>query len=278
MRIPIALAMTLAALGGAQASAATASVEIKDAVAQVTIVPEDRTDVRVVVVSSNPRLPLKIRNSGRRTIIDGRLRPPRLRGCRGEGDKVSVGVAGVGEVPLQALPRIVIHTPRNVEVTAGGAVFGAIGRAANVTLGNAGCGDWTVANVDQELKLSLAGSGDARAGTSRLAKLRVAGAGDISTAEVFGEVDVDMAGSGDVNVRSAAGPMDIHVAGSGNVTVHGGRAGRVTVSIAGSGNVVFDGAADSLEARIAGSGDVRVKAVRGSVRKSVMGSGKVTVG
>ena len=277
MRIAIALAMALATLGGAQAAAAPASVEIKDAVAQVTIIPEDRTDVRVVVVGVNPRLPLKIR-TGRRTIVDGDLRPSRLRGCRGQGDQAVVRLAGLGEVPVRALPRLVIHTPRNVEVTAGGAVFGVIGRAANVTLGNAGCGDWTIANVDQELKVSLAGSGDARAGTSRLAKLRVAGSGDISTAEVLGEVDVDVAGSGDVNVRSVAGPMDIHVAGSGNVNIRGGRAGRVTVSIAGSGNVVFDGAADSLEARIAGSGDVRLKAVRGGVRKSVMGSGKVTVG
>jgi hypothetical protein len=276
MRLPIALLAGGVALVFA-GEAAAASVEIKDAVAQVTVVPEDRADIRVEFLSQNPRLPLKMRQ-GRRTVIDGNIKPSRIRGCRREGDSTVVSVAGIGDVPMRAIPHIVIHTPRNVEVSAGGAVFGTIGRAANVTLGNAGCGDWTIANVDQELKLSVAGSGDARAGASSLAKLRVAGSGDIATADVRGRVQVDVAGSGDVNVGSVAGPLNVHVAGSGDVIVHAGRAGPMTVSIAGSGSVVFEGVADSLDARIAGSGDVRARQVKGAVRKSVMGSGTVRVG
>ncbi|MDB5446639.1 MAG: putative filamentous hemagglutinin/adhesin [Phenylobacterium sp.] len=280
MRRPIALvtgAAALVAAGLAAGQAAAASVEIKDAVAQVTVIPENRSDIRVEFLTKNPRLPLQVR-VGRRTVIDGGLRLNRIRGCRGSGAGVVVRVEGVGDVPMKDIPQIVLHTPRDVDVSAGGAVYGAIGRATNVNLGNAGCGDWTVANVEQELKLSQAGSGDTRAGASGSARLRVSGSGDISAAEVRGRVDVDVAGSGNVTVRSVSGPLDVHVAGSGDVTVAAGHASAMTASIAGSGNVVFHGTAETLDARIAGSGDVRAREVRGAVKKAVMGSGSVRVG
>lgn len=277
----IALLMSAAASLAAQAAYAAPSgpaVEIKDAVAQVTVIPEDRADVRIEIVSRNPRLPLKIRQARNRTVIDGGLNGSKIRGCRGSGDNVVVRVAGVGDVALRDMPRIVVHAPRDVDASAGGAVFGSVGRARNVTLGNAGCGDWTVANVEQHLKINLAGAGDARAGAAGQASLRVAGSGDIATAEVRGRLDVDVAGAGNVRVKSMAGPLDVHVAGAGDVLVQDGQASAMTVSVAGSGNVVFGGVADTLTARIAGSGDVRARQVRGQVRKTVMGSGAVRIG
>jgi hypothetical protein len=276
MRVAIALAaMTVAVLAAGRAAAA--SVEIRDAAAQVTVVPEDRADVRVEFLTRDPRLPFKVKQ-GRRTIVDGGLKGSRIRSCHGSGASAIVSVAGVGELPLAALPRIVVHTPRNVEVTAGGAVYGSIGRAANAALGNAGCGDWTIANVDQELKIALAGSGDARAGGSAFAKLRAAGSGDIAIGEVRGPADIDVAGSRRVTVRSVSGELDVHVAGSADVTVEAGRATPMTATIAGSGNVTFRGVADSLDARVTGSGDIRVGQVRGVVKKRVMGSGRVIIG
>lgn len=259
-------------------AAATPAVEIKDAVAQVTVIPENRADVRVEVVSPNRRLPLKIKQLRNRTVIDGGLGGSKIRGCHGSGDNVVVRVAGVGDVALKDMPHIVVHAPRDVDASAGGAVFGAVGRARNVTLGAAGCGDWTVANVEQHLKISLAGSGDAWAGQAGQASLRVAGSGDIATADVRGRLDVDVAGSGNVRVKSMSGPLGVHVAGGGDVTVEGGRASAMTVSLAGSGNVTFGGVADTLTARIAGSGDVRARQVRGQVRKTIMGSGAVRIG
>ena len=64
--------------GAAQA----ASVEIKDAVARVTVIPEDRNDIKVEVISPNAQLPLTVRTLGDRTIIDGDL-DRRIRGCNG---------------------------------------------------------------------------------------------------------------------------------------------------------------------------------------------------
>lgn len=278
MRAPIALLTGLMASLGAPAAHAAAGLEIKDAVAQVTIIPEDRQDVRVEVIASHPRLPLKIRNTRTRVIVDGGLRSGRIRSCNGVGGGAVARVAGVGDVTLRDMPRLIVRTPRDVDVAAGGAVFGSIDRARSVTLGSAGCGDWTIANVQQRLAVNLAGSGDARTGSAETAKLRVAGSGDITAGDVRGRLEADVAGAGNVRVRSVAGPLDVRMAGSGDVVVNGGRASAMTVSMAGSGNVLFAGVADSLNARIAGSGDVRVRQVRGPVKRSVMGSGSVQIG
>ena len=61
MRLPIALLAAAAALAGGTAHAA--SVEVKDAVARVTVIPENRNDVKVEIVSQNPRLLRKSHSS-----------------------------------------------------------------------------------------------------------------------------------------------------------------------------------------------------------------------
>lgn len=274
----IALLMSAAAAFSAGAAQAAPTVEIKDAVAQVTVVPEDRSDVRVEIVAQNRRLPLNVRQVGSRTVIDGGLGGQKIRGCRGSGFSASVRVAGLGEVAAAAMPHIVVHAPRSIDVYAGGAVFGSVGRARDLTLGAAGCGDWTIANVERRLHVSLAGSGGARAGTAGQAKLRLAGSGDIAMAAVYGPLEVDVAGAGDVRVKSMSGPLEVHMAGSGDVVVDAGRASTARITVAGSGNVTFGGVADTLSARVTGAGDVRVHTVRGRVRRTVMGSGEVRVG
>jgi hypothetical protein len=275
MRLQIALFTAAAAL--AAGSAQAASVDIKDAVARVTVIPENRRDIKVEIVRANPQLPIQVRSMAGRTIVDGDL-DRRIRGCRGGEGRAVVTVRGVGEIGWNDMPQIIIRTPRDVDVDAGGAVFGSVGRSASLELGNAGCGDWTVANVEGAMHISQAGSGDTRTGSAGSARIRIAGSGDVATAEIRGGLNVDIAGSGDVGVAAISGPLDVSVAGSGDVHVAGGRAPRMAVTIAGSGDVAFDGTADSLKARIMGSGDVRVREVRGEVNRMVMGSGGVTVG
>jgi len=277
MRLIALLSAAAAALGAGAAAPPQPTVEIKDAVAQVTVVPEDRADIRVEVVTHNRSLPLKIRQARARTIVDGGLGGQKIRGCSGPGEPAAARVAGLGEIALKDMPHIVVHAPRDVNVYAGGAVYGAVGRAHSVLLGNAGCGDWTVANVEHRLQLSLAGSGGARAGAAGEAKLRVAGAGDIAAGPVRGPLAVDVAGAGDVRVASMSGPLEVSMTGSGDVVIERGRATAAKLSVAGSGNVLFGGTADTLTARVTGSGDVSVGAVRGEVRKSVVGSGRVRV-
>lgn len=276
MRLSMSLLAASAVLAAAGAANA-AEVEVRDAVARVTVIPENRSDIKVEIIAPNARLPLEVRTRGDQTIIDGDL-DRKIRNCSGSGENRSVEVRGVGDVAWREMPQIVIRTPRDARVEAGGAVFGAVGRSGSLTLSNAGCGDWTVANVEGAMKIRQAGSGDTRTGSAGQASIRVAGSGDVATAEVRGGLDIDIAGSGSVATRSVEGPLSVSIAGSGDVSVGGGRATTMSVSIAGSGDVDFRGTADSLKARIAGSGDVRAREVKGEVSKSIMGSGNVTVG
>lgn len=101
MRLPtILLAAAATALAG---SAQAASVELKDAVLRVTVVPEDRTDIKVEVVRPNAELPLVISTVGDRTVIDGGLRR-RIRSCNGMGEKAHVRVRGAGDVDWEEMP------------------------------------------------------------------------------------------------------------------------------------------------------------------------------
>lgn len=276
MRLSMALTAAAAAFSMAGAASA-ASVDVKDAVARVTVIPENRSDIKVEIIAPNARLPLQVRSLGDRVIVDGDL-DRKIRNCRGSGEARIVEVRGVGDIAWREMPQVVIRTPRDARVEAGGAVFGAVGRSASLTLSNAGCGDWTVANVEGQMKIRQAGSGDTRTGRAGSAQIRVAGSGNVATADIAGELDVDIAGSGDVAARSVQGPLKVSIAGSGDVTVAGGRATSMTASIAGSGDVDFRGTAGSLKASIAGSGDVRAREVTGDVSKTIMGSGAVTVG
>ena len=277
MRLAIAIAAAVAAASTAGAAAAGPSVEIRDAVARVIVIPEDRTDVKVEMLTTNRDLPLEVRTSGSETVIDGGL-SHRIYGCHMGGGHPSASVRGVGSVDYRDMPQVVIRTPRDVDVDAGGAVWGAVGRSASVKLGNAGCGDWTVANVEGAMRVSQAGSGNTRTGSAGEAKIRVAGSGDTALGDIKGQLTVDIAGSGDVQVASIQGPLDVHIAGSGDVKVAGGHASTMSVMVAGSGNVDFRGVAETLKARVAGSGDVRVRQVTGDIHKTIMGSGGVTIG
>jgi len=279
MRLLAAVAISGLALGGlAWAEAAdAASVEVKDAVARVTVIPEARSDIKVEMLTTNRALPLEVRSLGDRVIVDGRL-GHRIRSCHSDNGKPKVHVSDVGEIAWADMPQIVIRTPKDVHVGAGGAVYGSVGKSDALDLSNAGCGDWIVANVAGKMKLNVAGSGDTHTGSAGETHLRIAGSGDVRTQAIGGALEVDVAGSGNVSAASVSGPLDVKVAGSGDVKVAAGHVPSLTVTIAGSGNVVLDGVADTLKARIAGSGDVRVKQVTGTVSKVVLGSGGVTVG
>jgi hypothetical protein len=278
MRGLLACGALAAAVFTSGAAMAAPSVQIKDAVARVVVIPEDRADVKVEFLTTNPALPLQVRQEGGKTIVDGDLRMNRIYSCTEVGGKVRVGVRGVGQVAWEDIPQVVVRTPRNAVVSAGGAVYGSVGRTASLDIHNAGCGDWTVGNVAGALEARQAGSGDLRAGTAGSADIRIAGSGDAIVGAVAGPLRADIAGSGDIRAASLAGDFDAHIAGSGDIQVDGGRARKMTVSVAGSGNVGFGGVADSLEARVMGSGDVSAARVTGEVSKSIMGSGDVSVG
>ena len=272
-----AAAMSVGAMAVAGAAWAEPSLEIKSAAVRVMVIPEARSDVNVKVLTASQALPVSITTEGNRVVVDGGLRH-RIAGCSAMFGKTTVHVRGLGQVSYDNLPQIVARVPMDARVEASGAVFGSVGRSDSLVLSNAGCGDWTVANVKGALKVNQAGSGDTRAGNAGQLVVHVAGSGDVIAREVGGSATVDIAGSGDVSADSMSGPLKANIAGSGDVKVAQGHASEMVVHIAGSGDVKFGGVAESLNASVAGSGDVVVGKVTGPVKKSILGSGDVTVG
>ncbi len=269
----------VAALASLAAGAASAAplAEVRNAAARVVVIPEDRQDVKVEFASINPALPLTIREDVGRVIVDGGLHR-RIGGCQAEFGKITVRVHGLGDVAYDNLPQIIIRTPRQARVEASGAVFGSVGRTDSLELSNAGCGDWTIANVKGELRLNQLGSGDSRTGSAGVLVAHVAGSGDVMVKDIGGGATIDIAGSGDVSAASISGALKANIAGSGDVRIDRGRATEFDVHIAGSGDVRFGGVADRVNAAVAGSGDVDVAKVTGPVRKSILGSGDVIIG
>lgn len=272
-----ALSLAAAGLSLATGAQAAPSVEVRDAVARVVVTPEARQDVQVDFLTTNPSLPLTIRTEGQRVIVDGDL-DRSIRACHARGARSSVTVGGIGEVAYADMPQVVIRTPMAVDLKIGGAVFGVVGRSQSLRIANAGCGDWTLANVSGKLDAALAGSGDLRAGSAGAATLRLTGSGNMAARQISGPLAVDLAGSGDVTVASLIGSsLKISLAGSGDVGVEAGKVDAMSASVAGSGDVRFDGEARSLQAAIVGSGDIRVRKVTGTVSRSVIGSGDIRV-
>lgn len=265
-------------------------VRVRHAAARMVVIPENRADIAVEIDGGTGGLTRPtVTTVGSEVRIDGQLGRNAVRQCQGgahgmparqPGEGASVEVRGKGRVNLSAAPLIVVRTPLNVRVTVeeGSAVFGAIGRGASaISLGNVGCGDWTVANTTGALELSLAGSGDVWAGSAAGTEVSLAGSGDVGVGAVQA-LSVSIAGSGNVTAARVAGPLEANIAGSGDVTVRGDVTGSVEANIAGSGDVSVGGVAGSVAASIMGSGDVAARAVTGSVSQSTMGSGRVHIG
>ncbi len=275
MRGAMTTGLALAAIAGV--AGAAPGVQIRNAVARVVVVPEARSDVAVSILKTNRRLPLRIRKVGNSVVVDGDISGRGYR-CSHFLGRPSVGVWGRGDIRYQDMPQIVFHTPMDVRLSAGDAVFGEIGRSDSLDFANKGCGDWTIANVKGKLRLNEAGSGDARSGSAGSADLMVAGSGDLATQEVRQNVTAVSTGSGDITVGSVGGSLNVRVAGSGDVKARTGQVSDMQASIAGSGDVRFGGVAQSLNASITGSGDITVAKVTGQVNKRVFGSGDVNVG
>jgi hypothetical protein len=282
MQHSIGVGLVLAASLLGAGSAAAASVEIKNAVARVTVIPESRSDVSVSIVRDDPNHPLKVSVwPDGRTVVEGRYFGGIFGGiteCNSHGGRPHVRAMGAEPISYDNMAEIVVHTPMDAHVSAGGAVYGEVGRSENLDLRVAGCGDWVVANVQGRMSISGSGSGDVRTGTANEARISTAGSGDVYTRAIAHGLEANIAGSSDVHVAEASGPIKVRITGSGDLGVGGGHASDLDVFIAGSGDVAYRGVAETVTAFVAGSGDVNVAHVNGAVKKSVAGSGDVNIG
>jgi len=270
-------ALAAPVIGLAGAVGAAPRIDIDHAVARVTVILEPRGDVVAEMVRTNPRFPIRIRNTGEGVDIRGDLdmiSPD----CRARDGRPYVSVWLRGGVAYDDMPQVVVRAPMSAAVHVGGAVYGAVGRGETLSLANSGCGDWVVADQTGDLRLDLAGSGDVRAGSAGRVEVHTSGSSDVALRAARNGLAASIAGSGDVDAAAVNGPLRARVTGSGDVRVKDGSVSDMGADIAGSGNVDFGGTAAKLDARIAGSGDIHVARVTGAVFRRVVGSGDVTVG
>jgi hypothetical protein len=277
MRLAIAIAAAATALAAAGAAAAAPSVEIRDAVVRVTVIPEDRADVKVEMLTTNAGLPLQVRTEGMTTVISGDL-AHRIYDCHTRGDHPTAWVRGIGSVDYKNMPQVVIHMPRAVAIEASGAVYGSVGRSGSLDLENSGCSAWTIADVAGDAVLRESGAGSVRMGSTGKLDVRLSGAGNVHATQVRQGLDATVSGAGGVTIDNLAGAMQAHLSGVGHIKVAQGRVGAIHASISGVGGVDFGGQAESLDASISGFGGIRVKTVTGQVTKSISGGGHVTIG
>jgi hypothetical protein len=278
MRLKVGLLALAAGLGavGAGAAAASPGIEIRDAVARVVVIPEDRSDVKVETLTTNRDLPLEIRQDGAGVVIDGHLRH-RIRDCHASGDRPWTSVRGVGRVDYKDMPQVVIHAPKAVTMESNGAVVGSIGRSASLDIDNSGCSAWTVADVAGQAVLRDSGVGAIRMGQAQRLEVHLSGVTNVHATRVSA-LDASLSGTGGLTLNELNGPMEARVSGAGHIKVLQGNAGAVRAAISGVGGIDFGGQAQSLDAQISGIGGIRVKSVTGAVTKSVSGIGHVTIG
>jgi hypothetical protein len=257
MKRIIVLAAAAAAIASpCLAAGAGPQLRLKDLVAQVRIIPENRADFQVNVVRTYPGLPqIRLVPQAGGLVVDGGLHK-RIKGCGAFG---TVAIRGGPRVPKNQVPQIVIRAPLAFGVEATGYVKGDIGPSRALSMDVAGCGDWNVGDVAGRLDLDVSGLGDVKVGRT-------------------GSADVELSGLGDVDIASVNGPLSVSASGLGDVDVHGGHATVMKASLSGMGDLTFKGVADSLDADASGMGEINVAKVTGPVHKSRSGLASINIG
>jgi hypothetical protein len=298
--LPVLGLATLLAAGSAAAAPYSAdAVDVTAAALHLVVIPEDRTDVDVEVKPGATIAAPDVRLERGRVVVDGQLRG-RINGCRGGGaDRLSdVTIRGLGRVPVQSLPEVVVRVPRTVKLRASGAILARVGASAGGSMAFEGCGAATVADVSGALDLSLVGSGDVdaadvkgpltaalngsgdiRIGAAGPARLKIQGSGDLTVARASGDLEARLAGSGDLSVGAVSARSGaLSLSGSGDVVVAGGRIETLAMTLAGSGDMRFGGHAGVVSTALAGSGDISVRSADKIASRTKSGSGDIRIG
>lgn len=256
---------------------AAREVQLRDVAAVVRVMPENRTDVAVLIHNPSVLPAPQLRMRGDRLVVDGGLRR-QIRSCGGEAVDFRVTTSHQGRLTRDQLTLIELRVPQSVVFAANGGVQLNVGPSQSAKVALEGCGVADIEQVEDEAELAIAGAPDVRLYGARTAEIAVAGGGDVTVGVVRDGLAVSVAGAGDFVAARVDGPTNIAVQGAGDVTIRDGRATTLSVAIAGAGDVVHNGSAQRLDAVIVGAGDVRVRRVEGEVNRRVLGAGEVVVG
>ncbi len=273
MLVSTAVAALVFGAFAAQAAQASTEVELRHTAARVVVIPENRSDVALVVNYGTSKLPkIMIHEEGGKLVADGKLEMHSVN-CRDNG----VNIAGYGQIAQADLPQVILHVPMDAKVSFGGASYGEVGATKSLEFSEGGCGNWRLGDVAGKGEINIGGSGTVNAGSVGDAEVNIGGSGDFHARSVA-RLEGNIGGHGDIDLDAINGDSEINIGGSGNVNLNGGLSPKMEINIAGSGHVVFGGEVRDLEVNIVGSGDVHIKKVTGNISKSVMGSGNIVIG
>lgn len=283
--LTLGLSLGLAAPASAQTEAARTwqrypaarEVQLRDVAAIVQVMPENRTDVAVLIHNPGGLPAPELRMRGDRLVVDGGLRR-QIRSCGGEADNFRVTTSRHGRLARTQLTMIELRVPRSLVLAASGGLQLNIGPSQSAKVALEGCGVADIEQVEDKAELAVAGAPDVRLYGAGTAEIAVSGGGDVTVGAVRDGLAVSIAGAGDFVAARVDGPTSIAVQGAGDVTIRDGRATTLSVAILGAGDVIHNGSAQRLDAAIMGAGDVRVRHVEGEVNRRVLGAGEVVVG
>ena len=258
---------------GALQDFSNTQIETFGIAARLRVVPEERGDISVEIAPGDG-LPVPTAQIVRgHLVIDGGLGIT-ANNCRtrfsGEGEAV---VPGVGRVRAEALPLIVVHVPRQLDLLVRGVVVADIGASNGGHVRIDGCGDARLGDATGALDISLNGFGNVDVGVARGSLMaRLYGVGDLSVAQADRDATADLVGSGDLTIGPVAGALTGRMQGSGMMRIGDVGAGA-ELSLAGSGPMQIGAINGDLNVQGTGSSVTQIAASRdGVINASLNGS------
>ena len=280
----MALLIATGAVAQARLSNDGPQIELRDMVARVVVMPEDRGDIDIRVRYGSVKVPtLMVSQRGATTVLNGHLSSGRqpnfsFRINVNDDDQVSsqggkVHIAGIGLVNVSDLPLVFVRVPANVVVKDSAYTFGRVTPSKSLDFIMNGSGEWAIEPVAGPLNIINSGSGTisvASAGDSIVDNM---GSGDITLGTVR-NLQVVLTGSGNFNVAQSNNTL-LQNQGSGDVSIK--RSGALKVQLNGSGDLSLGDIMGGLNVINNGSSDISVQRVGGPVNLDISGSGDVSI-
>jgi hypothetical protein len=249
------------------ASGPQAVVDVRSA--KVVVVPQARSDIQVGL-SGTPQLRVERRGStvivsdraGRRWIDFGRCDPR----------------AGIAGRPGSVTPVVTLYTPLDVDVRGKGVISGTIGPARNVLLTSQACGQWQVAQVQDQLRLAQMGEGRIHAAGGRVVAARAENAGRVEIGRASQGLDAYVRKGGVVEAGQVDGRFNAELWGKGLIRSRAGYIFRGYIYARGPGRVEHLGTVSGLASENRENARVRIGVVTGTVSAIDKDGGRLSYG
>jgi len=283
-----ASAVSLACAGSSQAQIHLLSdgpqIELRDMVARIVVMPEDRSDIDIRVRYGKVHVPtLMVSHHGNVTVLNGHLSNPNKNfGFKfridindtdnGEVDKGTVFISGLGNVNIGDLPLVFVRVPQNAVVKDSAYSFGQVKPSKSLDFIMNGNGDWQIEPVSGSLSVIDSGSGTLHVSSAGDSIIDSMGSGDIDIGSAR-NLRISLSGSGGF---SSGQSLDTELQNSGSGDVNLGRVRNLRAQLNGSGDLTL-ATVGGISVVNNGTSDVRIARANGPVNLDLSGSGDINI-